>query len=99
MPDLPALEDLPSEPVAGLTAMARAHRNGLRRVVGRAKAWFKPGVQAETAVRTVLLTYLKEWQEVYNEGTQALGLTNTERITLVIRRDTVEQMLKELGRP
>lgn len=96
-PELPRLEELEQGAVAGPTPMRRAHREGLRKSVGRCKAWFKPQIDCETALRTVLLTYLREWDTVYGEGVEALGLTNTERITLVIRQDTVKQIIRELG--
>jgi hypothetical protein len=91
------LESLSHDPVAGPTEMTRAHRNGLRRAVARAKAWFKPGQQAEACLKVALLTYLAEWEKVYGEGTMILGLTTTERTILTIRRDTVQQMLREIG--
>jgi hypothetical protein len=91
------LEDLEPGPVAGPSAMTRAHRNGLRKAVARCTAWFKPEIDCETALRTALLTYLKAWSEIYGEGTAVLSLTQTERTIMVIRQDTVRQILAELG--
>lgn len=96
---VPRLEDLEPGPVAGPTAMTRAHRNGLRKMLGRARPWFTPVHQkdAETCLKVALLTYLKEWEAVYGEGTRVLGLSQTERTIMVIRQDTVQQIIKEIG--
>jgi hypothetical protein len=100
-PDLPRLEDLEPGPVAGPTVMTRAHRNGLRKMLGRARPWFSSAHQrdAETCLKVALLTYLKEWEAVYSEGTMVLGMSQTERTIMVIRQDTVRQIIKEIGNP
>jgi hypothetical protein len=95
---LPRLEDLPQGPVAGPTAMTRAHLNGMRKTVSRIKAWLKPEQSPQAATKALLLTYLGEWEKVYGEGVDVLGLSQTERTIMVIRRDTVQQMLNELAR-
>lgn len=99
VPEQPRLEDLEPGPVAGPTHMARAHRNGLRKALGRVKPWFTPVHQkdAETCLKVLLLTYLKEWDAVYGEGSIVLGLNQTERTIMVIRKDTIQQILKEIG--
>lgn len=91
------LEDLDPSPVAGTTHMRRAHLNGLRRSVARCKAWFKPEVNCETALKAAFLTYLKEWEAVYGEGSIVLGLNQTERTIMVIRQDTIQQIMREFG--
>lgn len=91
------LEELERGPVAGPTVMRRAHLNGLRKAVARGKAWFRVDQPAEPALKALLLTYLGEWEHVYGEGVEVLGMTNTERTIMVIRRDTVQQMLRELA--
>jgi hypothetical protein len=95
--EIPALEDLEPGPVAGPTHMTRAHRNGLRKATARCKAWFKPGVNCETALKAALLTYLTEWDAVYGQGSIVLGLNQTERTIMVIRKDTIQQIVRELG--
>jgi hypothetical protein len=98
-PELPRLEDLESGPVAGPTVMTRAHRNGLRKMLGRAKPWFTKDVHPEPALKALLLTYLKEWEAVYGEGSMVLGLNQSERTIMVIRQDTVQQIIREIGNP
>lgn len=91
------LEELDPAPVAGTTHMRRAHLDGVRKALARAKPWFKPGQSPSAALTTILLTYLREWDEMYGEGSTVLGLSQTDRTILVIRRDTVQQMMRELA--
>lgn len=91
------LEDLEPGPVAGPTAMRKAHQNGMRKTLARVKPWLKPEQSPEGAIKVALLTYLKEWDKIYGEGTGVLALTQVERTVMVIRQDTVKQILHEIG--
>jgi hypothetical protein len=93
------LEDLNPEPPAGLSEMAKAHADGLRKAVDRLKAHLNDRQEAPDVLRVAVLTYLNAWAERYAEGTRVLGLGNVERTILVIRQDTVQQMVAELGKP
>jgi hypothetical protein len=95
--EIPDISTLDHEPVGGPTQMTRAHQNGMRKVLARAKSWFKPEHQAEPCLKVALLTYLGEWERVYDQGTRILGLTQTERTIMAIRQDTVQQILRELA--
>jgi hypothetical protein len=94
-----SLEDLEPGPVAGPTPMRRAHANGLRKAVAMIRAWLEPEHRehADSVVNTVLRLHLQEWAKVYHEGVEVLALSQTERTVMVIREDTVRQILAELG--
>lgn len=97
MADLQRLEDLSTEPPAGPTVMSRAHADAMRKGVARLKSHLKDSSEAKDLLRVLVLTYLQEWSEMYQTGTRELGLNSTERTILVIRQDTVQQMVHELG--
>jgi predicted RNA polymerase sigma factor len=87
-----------TEPPAGPTVMQRAHESGLRRVLGFLKNRFKDPEKAEENVRHAALLYLREWEKVYKQGV-AESPSTVDRTILDIRRDTVVQIMAELGRP
>jgi hypothetical protein len=90
------LEELSTEQPGGPTAMQTAHANGMRKTISRMKSQLKDPDDAEALIRMGLLTYLKEWDSVYNEGISE-SVSGTTRTILVIRQDTVGQMMRELG--
>jgi hypothetical protein len=98
MAELARLEDLSTEPPAGPTVMRNAHDDAMRKGVARLKSHLKDPGEAKDLLRVLMLTYLQEWSSMYAEGTRQLGLNSTERTILVIRQDTIQQLVSELGR-
>jgi hypothetical protein len=86
------------EPPAGPTVMRLAHENGMRRVLGLLKNRFKEPGKADEAIRHAALVYLREWERTYKQGVTESPST-VDRTILDIRRDTVVQIMAELGRP
>lgn len=85
------------EPPAGPTVMAKAHANGLRRILGMLKNHFKQPEHAQRDLCTALCVYLREWERVYKQGVSESPST-VDRTILDIRRDTVVQILAEISR-
>lgn len=92
------LASLSTEPPAGPTVMQRAHENGLRRVARMLKNHFLDPAKAEDDIRGALVLYLREWEKIYKQGVSESPST-VDRTILDIRRDTVAQILREIGRP
>lgn len=91
------LESLSTEPPAGPTVMAQAHANGLRRALALVKNRLKSPEKAADDVQGVLVLYLREWERIYKQGVSETPST-VDRTILDIRRDTVVQILAEIGR-
>ena len=94
---LPRLEELSTEPPAGPTVMSRTHADAMRKGVARLKSHLKDPEEAEAFLRVLVLGYLGEWSAMYALGSREAG-SATERTILMIRQDTVQQMVAELGR-
>jgi len=91
------MSDLQGAVVLGQrTPMARAHDDGLRRAKALVKNRLVDPAMAETTVADVLKTYLREWSKMYDAGSRAEGLGQTERTMLFLRHDTLLQMAAEL---
>jgi hypothetical protein len=93
-----ALEAQATEPPAGRTVMARTHANGNRKAIALLKNRLTEPGTVEDAVRSVLVLYLTEWARAYRQGVSETPST-VDRTILDIRRDTVVQILSEIGRP
>jgi len=52
--------------------------------------------RADETIADVLKLYLREWSKMYDAGTRAEGLGQTERTMLFLRHDTLLQMAAEL---
>jgi hypothetical protein len=93
------LEDLSTEAPAGPTVMETAHANGMRKAVSLLKSRFadRSKDRAEAGVKAALVIYLREWHDIYKRGV-AESASQVDRTILDIRRDTVLQILAEIGR-
>lgn len=94
------LEDLSTEPPAGPTVMQQAHRNGMRKALAMMKGRFadRRKAHAEETIRAGLVLYLREWHNTYKQGVAETPVSTVDRTILDIRRDTVAQILAEIGR-
>jgi hypothetical protein len=91
------LESLSTERPAGPTVMQQAHANGMRRAVALLKNRFKVPEKAQDDFQGALLIYLRDWERTYKQGVQETPGT-VDRTILDIRRDTVAQIMAEIGR-
>lgn len=91
------LESLSTEPPAGPTVMAQAHADGLRKATAMLKNRLKAPEATEESIHGVLVLYLAEWARIYKQGVSESPST-VDRTILDIRRDTVAQILAEIGR-
>lgn len=97
-PSLPVtLESLSTEPPAGPTVMQKTHERALHRVLGYLRNRFKDPEQAEDSVKHAALLYLREWEKTYKQGVRETP-SPVDRTILDIRRDTVTQIMAEIGR-
>ena len=87
---------LSTEPPAGPTVMRKAHENGMRRVLALLKNRFKQPEKAADDIQQALVIYLKAWHDTYKLGVSESPST-VVRTILDIRRDTVVQILAEIG--
>lgn len=76
--------------------MARAHADGMRRSKALLKNRLVDPATVDTTIADVLKLYLREWSKMYDAGTRAEGLGQTERTMLFLRHDTLLQMAAEL---
>lgn len=91
------LASLSTERPAGPTVMQQAHKNGLRRAVALIKNRLKVPGMAESDFQQALVAYLSAWQATYKQGVDESPST-VDRTILDIRRDTIAQILGEIGR-
>jgi hypothetical protein len=91
------LESLSTEPPAGPTVMQKTHERAMHRVLGYLKNRFKNPEQAEESVNHAALLYLREWEKTYRQGVRETA-SPVDRTILDIRRDTVVQIMAEIGR-
>lgn len=91
------LESLSTEPPAGPSVMQRTHERAMHRVLGYMKNHFKKPEKAEESVRHAALLYLREWEKTYKQGVRE-SPSGVDRTILDIRRDTVVQIMAEIGR-
>lgn len=86
-----------TEPPAGPTVMQRTHERAMHRVLGFMRNRFKDPAKAEESVKHAALLYLREWEKTYRQGVTESPST-VDRTILDIRRDTVVQIMAEIGR-
>jgi len=84
--------------LGGRSPMARAHDDGMRRARALLKNRLADPATVDTTIADVLKTYLREWSKMYDAGSRAEGLGQTERTMLFLRHDTLLQMAAELER-
>jgi hypothetical protein len=78
------------------TPMQRAHADGMRRARALLKNRLVNPAAVDTTIADALKLYLREWSKMYDAGTRAQGLDQTERTMLFLRHDTLLQMAAEL---
>lgn len=91
------LEDLSTEAPAGPTVMRQAHQNGERKACAVLKNRLAEPQRAEDTLHQVLVSYLRAWHDMYRQGVRET-VNPMDRTLLDIRRDTVIQILAEVGR-